>query len=125
MTDDEHLRRTIKFEDIDVEDGPETESDDLLDGLAETSENVKEMTQPYQKAFRAEATVKASVPQELIDKSRSAPSRGARGSTTKKVPTWLQFYLEVDSRGRIVIDAKGAGFKPGDRVQVLVRPEDE
>lgn len=124
MSDDDHLRATIKFEDIDVED-TEAQADDLLDGLEGTSENVQEMTNPFRPAIRPEQTVKAEIPQELIDRSRSAPGRGQRGSTTRKVPTWLQFFLTVDARGRIVIDAQGAGFKPGDRVQVLIRPEDE
>ncbi len=125
MTDDEHLRRTIKFEDIDVEDEAETEAENLLDGLAETSEHVDEMTNPFRPALRPEQTVKTNVPEDLLEKSRAgSPSRSSRGAT-RKVPTWMQFYVTVDGRGRIVIDAHGAGFEPGDRVQVLVRPEDE
>lgn len=129
MSDDDHLRRTIKFHDVDLDepDAEEKPPDDLLAGLNQTSEDVEALTNPFRPAFQPGATRQAEIPEELL--KASEPTRTHRiprkSSATKKVPTWLQFFVEVDSRGRIVLDAKGVGLEPGDFVQVLVRPEED
>lgn len=117
--DDEKLRGTIPFEDIDILTDEE-EYEDATDLLVfvEDGAGVEEATNPFMPAL-TDATRQHSVPTDLLWKAMR-PEQG-----------WIHGYAHVVRNGLLRLDAQAAGqLAAGERVEVRVRrlkaqPDDE
>lgn len=124
--DDPHLRGTIRFEDIDVDQSSDSVPD-LLQKVEGKGHEVDAVTNPFMAALPKGAspddTIREAPSIELIEASK--PTQEFDRPTIKrqqpKGTSWRQRYSVVDQQGMLKIYLQDSGFKPGDKVEVLVR----
>ncbi len=125
--DDPHLRGTIRFEDIDVDQSSD-EVPDLLQKVEGRGHEVDAVTNPFMsslpKGASPDDTIREAPSIELIEASRPTKEfdRPTINRQQNKASTsWRQRYSVVDQQGMLKIYLQDSGFKPGDKVEVLVR----
>lgn len=108
--DDEHLRGTIKYEDVELEEDEIFDATDLLELIEEgDASQIEQATDPFMKAL-VEVTQQHDVPLELLWKSMR-PDEG-----------WLESHAMVGRNGLLRLSAEAYDqLVPGERVEVRVR----
>lgn len=129
---DIHLRGTIKFEDIDVQ------QEDVLDDLgtmldAVRGHEVDGATDPFMPALSVDydprATVAQQVSAELIERAKGLqekpsfppPIPAEKEEQMAASEGWTKRHGTVSKRGILAIYVVDSGFEPGDKLEVLIR----